>query len=133
MTDQESNKDLIKRWITNGNRGFSDSFEDYIASNFIGHSRRGLIGFHELQRLELAFVDAFPDANYAIEDLIAENDRVVLRVTTRGTHRKMFHGVAPTNRYVEFSGIVIYRIRDNKIVECWDEIDVASLWQQITE
>lgn len=133
MTDQEINRNLIIDWISNGNNGFSNGFEDYISLDFVGHSRDGVIDFHELQRLELAFVEAFPDSHYSVEDLIAENDRVVLRVTTRGTHRKEFHGIAPTNRKVEFTGIVIYRIQDGKIAECWDEIDFDRLWKQITE
>jgi predicted ester cyclase len=133
MTEQEINRNLIRDWIANGNNGFSRSFEDYISLDFVGHSRGGMIDFHELQRLELAFVEAFPDSYYSVEDLIAENDRVVLRVTTRGTHRKKFHGIAPTNRKVEFTGIVIYRIQNGKITECWDEIDFTRLWKQITE
>lgn len=100
--------------------------------DFLGHNRDRVIDFKELQRLELSFAEAFPDSFYSIEDLIAENDRVVLRVTTRGTHRKEFHGIAPTNRKVEFTGIIIYRIQDGKILECWDEIDFARLWKQIT-
>jgi predicted ester cyclase len=88
---------------------------------------------NNLKQLELKFVEAFPDTKYSIEDLISEEDKVVLRVTTRGTHRQRFYGVDPTNRKVEFTGIVIYRIKDGKITECWDEIDFASLWKQITE
>lgn len=131
--NKDLNKNLIRDWIANGNNGFSGRFEDYISVDFVGHSRDGVVDFHELQRLELAFVEAFPDSHYSVEDLIAENDRVVLRVTTRGTHRKEFYGIAPTNRKVEFTGIVIYRIQDGKIVECWDEIDFARLCKQITE
>ena len=54
---------------------------------------------------------------HSIDDMIAENDRVVLRVTSRGTHRGDFQGVAPTDRRVEFTGIVIYRIAGHKIAE----------------
>lgn len=133
MTEQEINRNLIRDWIANGNNGFSRNFEDYISLDFVGHGRGGVIDFQELQRLELAFVEAFPDAHYSVEDLIAENDRVVLRVTTRGTHTEEFHGIAPTNRKVEFTGIAIYRIQDGKIAECWDEINFSHLWKQITE
>lgn len=132
MTFQENNKNFIINWITNGNNGFSEGFENYISLDFVGHTRDGIINFQRLQQLELAFVEAFPDSHYSVEDLIAENDKVVLRVTTTGTHKKEFHGIAPTNRKVEFTGIVIYRIQDGKITECWDEIDFARLWKQIT-
>ena len=38
---------------------------------------------------------------HSIDDMIAENDHVVLRVTSRGTHRGEFQGIAPTDLRVE--------------------------------
>lgn len=133
MTIEEHHKTLIRRWLNNASHGFSEGFEEYISSDFVGHSNDQTIDLDTLKRLELTFSQAFPDAQYFIEDLIAEGDKVVLRVTTRGTHRQEFYGLAPTHRTVEFTGIVIYRIQDGKIAECWDEIDFSRLWKQITD
>lgn len=55
---------------------------------------------------------------------------MVSRVTTRGTDRGEFQGVAPTDRRVEFTAIVIYRIQDGKIAESWGEIDLLRLMRQ---
>jgi predicted SnoaL-like aldol condensation-catalyzing enzyme len=54
----------------------------------------------------------FPDIHVQIEDLIAEDDRVVVRNHWTGTD-------AATNLRVAFRGIVIWRIADRKIVERW--------------
>jgi predicted ester cyclase len=54
----------------------------------------------------------FPDIHVDIEDLIAEDDKVVVRNHWTGTD-------ATTKQRIEFSGIVIWRIANRKIVERW--------------
>lgn len=73
----------------------------------------------ELERLERQFGAAFPDAHHTIDDLIAEDDRVVLRTTARATHQGEFEGIPRTGRTVEFTGLVVYRIAGDKIAEAW--------------
>ncbi len=53
-----------------------------------------------------------PDLHVIIEDLIAEDDKVVVRNHWTGTD-------AASNQRQEFSGIVIWRIADRQIVERW--------------
>ncbi len=74
---------------------------------------------------------AFPDLRIEIEDLIAERDRVVTRLTFRGTHRGPFRGIAPTGLAVRFSAIRIYRIADGMIVESWANQDALGLLGQL--
>ena len=74
---------------------------------------------------------AFPDLEATTEDLIAEGDRVVERVTIYGTHQGMFMGATPTGKHVTWSFINIYRIVDGKVVELWSEGDHLGLMQQI--
>jgi steroid delta-isomerase-like uncharacterized protein len=128
----DQNKDLIQRWIGFANAGFRGAFDDFIAADYVGH----LAGFPdqdraELERLERGFARAFPDTQHSIEDLLAEGDRVVLRVISRGTHRGEFEGIAATGRRVEFTGMVIYRISNGRIAESWGEIDFARLMRQL--
>jgi predicted ester cyclase len=76
---------------------------------------------------------AFPDLRVSVEDLIAEGDKVVVRVTSRGTHRAAFAGVAPTGAAVAWSGIVIRRIGNGRVVEQWSQYDTADLVRQLSE
>jgi steroid delta-isomerase-like uncharacterized protein len=124
-------KEIVRRWIAFANAGFPGTLDDFIAADYVGHLGGGTMDRAELERTERAFMDAFPDAQHSIDDLVAEGDRVVLRATTRGTHRGEFVGVAATNRSVEFTAIVIYRIRDGKIAESWGELDFPRLMRQI--
>ena len=63
------------------------------------------------------YKDAFPDFQATIEHVIAEGDKVVVRVTVTGTHRGEFMGVPPTNKRVSWTSIIIYRIVNGKAGE----------------
>jgi predicted ester cyclase len=59
---------------------------------------------------------AFPDLQHRIEQQIAEGDTVATRVTMTGTHLGVFMGVAPTNKRVTWSVLLMDRVVDGKIV-----------------
>ena len=62
---------------------------------------------------------AHPDLRFSIDDLIAEDDRVVIRWTMRGTNTGPMLGRPPTDRPVELSAIVIFRVAEGRIAERW--------------
>jgi len=126
-TTLDQNRDLIRRWIHFSNAGFAGNLDDFISPDYVGHLGATTMDRHELERLERQFSVAFPDAHHTINDLIAEGDRVVLRTTARATHRGDFEGIARTDRSVEFTGLVVYRIQNGRIVESWGEIDFLRL------
>jgi predicted ester cyclase/shikimate kinase len=130
--DTEKNKELIRRWIDFSNAGLVGSLDDFVVGDYIGHLGAVTMDRNELERLERAFCRAFPDAHHVVEDLIAEGDRVVLRTTARATHRAEFEGIAQTDRAVEFTGLVVYRIRDGRIAEAWGEVDFLRLIRELT-
>jgi steroid delta-isomerase-like uncharacterized protein len=130
-TDVDKNKDLIRRWIEFSNAGFPGSLDDFIAPDYMGHLGATTMDRHELERLERQFAAAFPDAHHTIHDLIAEGDRVVLRTTAHATHLGEFEGIARTDRSVEFTGLVVYRIDNGKIAESWGEIDFLRLIREL--
>ena len=74
---------------------------------------------------------AFPHYALAVEDLIAEADKVVVRFTFRATYGGGFMNIPATGQQVAMPGIIIYRIADGKIVEHWMEVDSAALMQQL--
>lgn len=127
----DANKRLIERWIAFAEAGFRGEFAAFISDDYVGHLGDRDMNRDELERLERAFAAAFPDTHHTIEDLLAVDDRVVARLTMRGTHRGEFHGIAPTGREVTFTAIVIYRIDAGKVAESWGEIDVLRLIRQL--
>ena len=88
-------------------------------------------GLDGIKKGFLEFRAAFPDLRFTIEDLIAEGDKVACRLSTRGTHRGTFLGVAATGRTVEQRGIDFLRFSGGKMIERWGEFDTLRLLRRI--
>jgi steroid delta-isomerase-like uncharacterized protein len=94
----------------------------------LGIEVRGRDGF----RRYVALVrDAFPDFHNAVEELVAESDRVVARLTYRGTHRGPLFGLAPTGRRISYAGVALFRIAGGRIAEGWVLGDALGLLRQL--
>ena len=73
----------------------------------------------------------FPDVHIAIEDQMAEGDKVASRWTMRGTHRGELLGIPPTGKPATFTGLVITRLSAGRIAEEWENFDQLGLLQQL--
>ena len=91
----------------------------------------GVTGPAALKYVWQVLLRAFPDVHVAVEDVIAEGDKVVARNTVTGTHRGEYRGVAPTGRPVRYDEIFIVRFADGKIAEIWGVVDVVSQLRQL--
>ncbi|MEI2746319.1 MAG: ester cyclase [Ottowia sp.] len=77
------------------------------------------------------FLTAFPDWHGTVDDIIAEGDTVVNRWTGHGTHLVELMGIPATGKPVTLTGITIFRVAGDKIVEEWTEMNQMSLMQQL--
>lgn len=75
--------------------------------------------------------EAFPLYRLDAEEILAEGDLVSVRGRVRGVHRGPFMGIPPTEKSVDFSIFITYRIADGKIVEHWMLTDNMTMMQQI--
>jgi steroid delta-isomerase-like uncharacterized protein len=89
-------------------------------------------GLAEFEEALERFLTAFPDLRLKIEDAVARDDRVALRLTLTGTHEGEFIGVPPTGRSVEFAAIAFFRLEGDRIAEEWFSGDVYGLQCQLT-
>ena len=78
-----------------------------------------------------AFRNAFPDLNLQIDDFFSSNDRTCTAFTLKGTHEEDFMGIPATKKSVEVQGMVISRIKDNKILEDREILDNLTFFQQL--
>ncbi len=85
------------------------------------------------KELSRPFISGFSEWRLEVEDLVAEGDAVVARVRFSGRHTGDFQGILPTNRRVESTGMVWFRIAQGKIVEHWGEFDALALMRQLGE
>lgn len=133
MTTLEENKEIVYRLneMWQGGLGIVDELvaEDYTNHNpIVPDAPPGPEGFKQNVS---ALLTAFPDIDWTIEDVIAEGDKVVFRVTGHGTHEGELMGIGPTGREVTLSGIVIFRIRDGQVVERWAQFDTIGMLRQL--
>lgn len=130
----EQNKEIARQFTEQVfNQGNLDSIDQFLAPDYVNHTTppnfpRGPAGTKAFISM---FRAGFPDLSVNIDDMIAEDDKVVIRHTTRGTHSGMFLGMPPTGRVVQVFGVDIVRIVDGKIVEDWGIIDQPALMQQL--
>ena len=66
-----------------------------------------------------------------IEDIIAEGDRVAVRLTAHAVHKGQFMGISATGKAYTISEIHIFRIADGKVVEHWREADLLGMMHQL--
>jgi steroid delta-isomerase-like uncharacterized protein len=76
--------------------------------------------------------NAFPDLEAHVDDLIAADDRVAIRVSFRGTHRGEFQGIPATGRTVRYVSHEFYRLENGLFAEEWICSDMASLFRQLS-
>lgn len=76
---------------------------------------------------------ALPDLQFTMTDVIGEGDKVVIAWMAEGTNTGPieFLNLRPTGRSVRFSGMIIYRIVDGRIVEERGEEDSLGLFKQL--
>ena len=91
----------------------------------------GVTGSAALKHVWQVLLRAFPDLHVAVEDVIAEGDKVVARNTVTGTHRGEYRGVPPTGRPVRYDEIFILRFADGKVAEIWGVVDLAAQLRQL--
>ena len=129
----DENKEIVRRYQEAYNTADYDALAEVISAdvstpNMISSMPRGLEGAKLVHQKTLT---GMPDYHTAIEDLIAEGDKVVARVRITGTHTGDFYGIPPTGKHIDLSGIYIVRIVEGKIVEHWGEENGVTVLRQL--
>ena len=108
--------------------------DEVIAPDFINHSipsGNNNRGPESMRQLITRLSTAFPDMHYTVEELVAEGDTVVTRVTVNGTHLGPFQGIPPTGRSFQQAQMHFIRFRDGKVVEHRAVRDDLGVMQQL--
>ena len=129
----EQNKTIIRHWfaelINKNNLALADELVD---TNYVNHFLPpDQTGPEAEKHIMTLFFSAFPDLQGTVEDLLAEGDKVAVRITWRGANTGNFMGMPPTNKQVAFTSINIFRLVNGKIAENWPQIDMMGLMQQL--
>jgi len=129
----EQNKAVARRFIDEVFvHGDAAAIDELAADDFTAHTFGPQpVGRDVLKAALPRVAEGIRDPEFRIDDVIAEDDRVAVRLTSSATHTGPFMGVpASGNRYT-IQEIHIFRIRDGQVVEHWHEFDKAALMAQL--
>ena len=91
---------------------------------------RGVAGFKEMVR---GFLEAFPDVQHHMLDVVGEGTEAAVRWEGEGTHRGEFNGLPATGKQMRYWGITLFRVVNGRIIEAWVVADMAGLMKCLTE
>ncbi|MCC3374518.1 ester cyclase [Cohnella sp. REN36] len=128
-TTEQQNIETVTAFIDSfWNRSDFDSTQEFLSEDYrelAYQSREGLIQFAG------KILEAFPDKVYRVEEIVAQDDKVLVRMTVKGTHQGVFFGTAPTGNVIDVTLYRQYRLDGGKIAEHRGWIDMVTMWSQI--
>ena len=128
----EENKTIVRKMFEAINKRNLVSLDGLMAPDFVLHMRaKQTQGWRVNRQVVEDEIKAFPDFNVAIKDIIAEGDKVCVRLQETGTHRGEYHGLAPAGNKFSYTVIAIWRIVEGKIVEAWIVYDQMDFLKQL--
>ena len=131
---EEQNKVLVKRFIEGLNNRNANIFKELYAPDYVWYfpsSNPETLSWEEELEFGKSLWAAFPDITYNIDELIAVDDRVIVRFHSKGTHQAAFAGITATGYKFEATGIWIARISNGKLTEVREEYDLLGFYQQL--
>lgn len=127
--DSTECKQVVERLFVAFDALDEDAMSELLTPDFVAH---GLVGGFSgnvdgWKQLAAHWASGFSGDSFTFEDVIAENDRVAVRFSSRGRHTGVFLGVPPSNRTVTITGIEIYRLVGGRVAEYWGQLDTSDL------
>lgn len=131
----ELNKKVASQFIEEViNRGNLSVVDDLVAPDFLEHEELppGMpAGREAFNQMPAILHGAFPDFKATINDLIAEGDKVVVRMTWSGTQHGEWMGMPPSGKAMSINVIDIFRMAGGRIAEHWGLTDSMAMMQQL--
>ena len=127
----DDNKALVQRFYEEIiNQKNLAALNQFVAPNAVNHTVPSGLPQAPNQFISM-HLNAFPDAQVTVEDLLADGDKVVARVTYHATQHGAFRSISPTGKPITVLGINIFRIENGKMVEHWGLTDRISALRQL--
>jgi steroid delta-isomerase-like uncharacterized protein len=132
----EANKQLARRWFEEvWNQRNESAIEAMLTAGCrihgLGGGDEALIGPEGFKTFYRGFCAAFPDLRVTVDDTIAEGDKVAIRWTATMTHLGDGLGFPASGKKVSMDGSTIGVIKDGKIDEGWNHMDITGLFAEL--
>jgi steroid delta-isomerase-like uncharacterized protein len=123
-----------RRFYDRINSGDFDKVIELLADDFVEHEEMPgtAPGREGVRQLFTMFQTAFPNMHWEAEDVLADGDKVAVRVRVTGTNEGELMGMAASGRSVSVQVIDIIRFGDDGLVhEHWGVFDMMGMMQQL--
>lgn len=134
MSTTEANKQLCRDYF----QAFLKSDEAWWSRHIAPSFRRNdpglpfeVVGPGGVKQLAEALHPGIPDMELPIEDVIAEGEKVLVRLRVKGTHGGDLMGVPATGAKIDIGVLDLFHVRDGKLIEHWALLDNLGLLRQI--
>ena len=127
-------KAIVRRYLGVYEQGNIELLDELLAPDYINHTPATPdlpTGPEGVKAVVTMFRGAMPDLMVAVEDMIAEDDKVAVRYTLEGTHEGDLFGVPPTGPRLSIKSITVERVSDGKIRDHWRVTDELGMMQQL--
>ena len=132
---EQQNKQIVRQFFELLDRHDTERMGQLLISNsnysFHLAGMPSTVDWNEHKRLLAGILNAFPDLHHDIVDMVAERDKVAVRLNVTGTHKRKFQGIPPTGKKLTLDEMGFITIIDGKITEGWISSDTMRLMQQI--
>lgn len=130
----EENKAIMRRFYEEIDKGNIAVIDELVAEDYMNHAPPSFPGLWSgregLKQAFNIFWESTP-GYHRIEQMIAEGDKVVTRLTAIGRHERDLPGIPASGHHLEMTAIAIHRLVDGKIVEHWSAKDELGFLQQL--
>ncbi|WP_351226475.1 ester cyclase [Streptomyces sp. NPDC002133] len=130
IRDEQLNESACRRFFSEAlPNGDAALLGELLTDDYVDHdpsNAEDIVGMEGLRREVAVWRDGF-DFGFAIDDQIADADRVCTRWTWTGLHKGEFMGVTATDQQVTMTGTTVQRCREGKICESWWQYDRLGL------
>lgn len=130
----DANKALVRRFVEEiFALGRADAVDELVAHDFVSHTF-GITddGPARLKAAAERVHASLTDVGFDIDDMVAEEDRVAVRLTASGTATDDFMGMAAAGKSYRIGEMHFFRIADGKVVEHWHQYDAAGQMKQLS-
>lgn len=129
----DDNKALVRRFIQQVFvEGRVGAVDELLTDDFTAHTWGAMTPGRDGLKAAMERVAAgLANVSMEVEDLIAEGDRVAVRLTSRATQVGPFMGMPPSGKRYEIGEIHIFRIADDRIAEHWHQADFLGMMRQL--
>lgn len=129
MSESENTAVVLRYWDRCWNHhdvgALKETHQETFAQNGIA------IDIAQLQESLRGFFGSFPDVRVAIEDVMAQGDRVLMRVTYQATQAGPYEGIQPRGGRFDVSGLELFLVLEGRVSHHWHEMDHLAILRQL--